>query len=145
MSRMSGCVCRARLLVVLPVMALVLLGGCASAGIGTHEERRVADEGFDPGDAPTQVVVNNRSWERVAVYITQNTEAWHLGEVEPMTRRTLPLKNAGEHLLGHTASFVGRPVAGTALHSESFSVNPGGGIPTWTIESSAALSSVSFR
>jgi hypothetical protein len=126
-------------------MVLVLLGACASTGGGIHEERRVADDAFDPADAPTQVVVNNRSWERVAVYITQNTEVWHLGEVEPMTRRTLPLKNAGEYLLGRTASFVGRPVAGTALHSEAFSVTPGGGIPTWTIEQAAGLSSVSFR
>jgi hypothetical protein len=90
MSRMSGRLNRARLLVVLPVIVLVLLGACASAGGGIHEERRVADEALDPADAPTQVVVNNRSWE-------------------------------------------------------SFSVTPGGGIPTWTIEQAAGLSSVSFR
>jgi hypothetical protein len=144
MCRMSGGMYRERFFVVLPIMVCVLLGACASGGMGTYAESSVADGADESSEAPSQVVVDNRSWDRVTVYVTESTVVWRLGEVEPMTRRTLPLKKVGRSLLGRTAQFIGRRLAGGAFRSESFGVNAGSGIPTWTIENQAGLSSVLF-
>lgn len=146
MCRMSGSVCRQGLHGVLPVIVSVLLGACASGGVGSRAEGSSAAESVaEPSDALTQVMVANHSWERVTVYISQGAAMWRLGEVEAKSERVLPLRNLGRSLLGTSAFFVGRPLAGTAFRSESFAVNPRGGIPTWTIENHTAVSFVTLR
>jgi hypothetical protein len=145
MCRSSSGVRRDRRLVVLRVVMLGLLGACASGGAGIRAERSVADDAAERTDAPTHVVVNNRSWDQVTVYVSQGTAEWRLGEVAPMTQRTLPLKQVGASLLGRSAQFVGRRLAGASLHSESFDVSPGMGVPTWTIENHGAFSFVLFQ
>jgi hypothetical protein len=124
-------------------MALLLLGACASGG--ARADQSVVDDAVEQGEAPTHVVVNNRSWDQVTVYISQGTATWRLGEVSAMTQRTLPLKHVGKWLLGRTAQFVGRRLAGASLRSESFDVNPGMGVPTWTIENHGAFSYLLFH
>jgi hypothetical protein len=145
MCRSSSSVRLDRRLVVLPVMMLALLGACASGGVGTRAEQGVADDGAEQSEAPTHIVVNNRSWDQVTVYVSQGTAEWRLGEVAPMTQRTLPLRHLGASLLGRSAQFVGRRLAGASLRSESFDVSPGMGVPTWTIENHGAFSFVLFR
>ena len=125
-------------------MLLVLLGACASAGGGGNTEPGV-NVGDESNEAPGHVVVNNHSWDQVTVYITQGTAVWRLGDVAAMTQRTLPLKHLGRSLMGRTVQFIGRRLAGGSLRSETFDVNPGGGIPMWTIENQGAFSYVMLR
>jgi hypothetical protein len=145
MCRLSGSVGRDRRLVVLPVMLFALLGACASGGGGRHAEPGMASDAAEESEAPTHVVVNNNSWDQVTVYIAQGSATWRLGDVAPMTQRTLPLRNVGTSLVGRTAQFIGRRLAGAAMRSESFDVSRGMGIPTWTIENQSAFSYVLFR
>lgn len=91
------------------------------------------------------VVVNNQSWDRVTVFIGQGGTEWRIGDVEPMTERTLPLGRMGATLEGRSAYFVARRLAGGVFRSETFPVSPGGGVPRWTIENYAAFSYVMFR
>jgi hypothetical protein len=145
MCRLSGSVGRDRRFIVLPVMLVALLGACASSGIETHAEPGVAQDSAEESGAPTHVIVNNRSWDQVTVYITESGTAWRLGEVAAMTERTLPLRQVGASLLGRSAQLVARRVSGAPVRSESFDVSPRMGIPAWTIENHGAFSSLLIR
>jgi hypothetical protein len=145
MCRLSGSVSRDRRLVVLPVMMVVLLSACASGGAGGGTGPAVTSADAEPIEVPTHVVVNNRSWDQVTVFLTFGTVEWRLGEVEPMTERTLPLKHMSRAVVGRTVQLMGRRLAGGSLRSEGFDVNPGGGVPTWTIENNGAFSFVLLR
>jgi hypothetical protein len=130
---------------VLSLMVVMPLGACASAGTGSHMDRHVTEGSSAWSGAPTSVVVMNRSWDRVTVYVAQGTIEWRLGDVEPMSERTLALNNVGVSLLGRSANFVGRRLAGGTFRSEAFNVMANGGVPHWTIENYAAYSYVMMR
>lgn len=144
MRHRSGRVSHARL-AMLPAILLMPLGACASGGVGSPAEPRAAEVAPSRSDAPTRIVVDNRSWDQVTVFIVVGSAQLRLGDVEPMTRRSLALKGA-QSVLGHgSAYFVGRRLAGSVFRSESFDVNPEGGTPSWTIDSHAPFSYVLIR
>ena len=145
MFRSSHGTCVDRRLVSVPVLLLALLGACASSGGATRATQAVAEEAADPNDTPTSVVVDNRSWDQVTVYLTQGTAVWRLGDVAAMTQRTLPLRHVGIALVGRNVQFIARRLAGPSFRSESFGMSAGMGIPTWTIANQSAFSYVLFR
>ena len=145
MFRLSHGACVDRRLVSLPVLLLALLGACVSSGGGARTGQVVADEAADPNDTPASVVVDNRSWDQVTVYLTQGTAVWRLGDVAAMTQRTLPLRHVGGALVGRNVQFIARRLSGPSFRSESFSMSAGMGIPMWTIANQSAFSYVLFR
>jgi len=146
MFRRSGSVYRRLSHGALPVMMCVLLGACASAGAARHVEPVAAPSATEKREVPTHVVVNNRSGDRVTVFISQGSGTWRLGEVEPYSRQALPLKTVATGLLcGTPAFFIGRPRMGAPYRSDVFAVNASDGIPTWTIGTSTAFSYASLR
>jgi hypothetical protein len=134
-----------RLRIVLPVVMSALLGACASGGVGREAGQLVPEVAPEGGETPSHAMVNNQSGDRVTVYISQGAETWRLGEVEPYSRRTLPLGNAAMALTGRSVYFIARPLAGRPYRSETFGVSPDGGMPSWTIENYTAFSYVSLR
>jgi hypothetical protein len=141
----SGSANRGRRHVLLPVTMCVLLGACATGGVARNADRSVADVSADASADSAQVVVNNQSGERVTVYISQGSEAWRLGDIEPYSRRTLSLTSVERELVDRSAFLIARRPSGPPFRSESFAVTPDGGMPTWTIESYTPFSYVSFR
>src|SRR5258705_1783077 len=92
MFRRSGSVYRRLSQVALPVIMCVLLGACASAGAARQVEPVAAPSATEKREMPTHVVVNNRSGDRVTVFISQGSGSWRLGSVEPSSRQVLSLK-----------------------------------------------------
>lgn len=115
MCRMSDRPYRERLGAVVPVIALVVLAACASRGAASGAALSTGDSSAEASGAPSHVVVHNQSWDRVTVYISEGAMVWRLGDVEAKSERTLSVKNFGKALLGRTAHFIGRPLAGAAF------------------------------
>jgi hypothetical protein len=134
-ARLRAIICRH--LVIASVMAgASTMAACASSGgVGLRAQQM---------EAPTGVVIENNSWDRVTVYISRGDQLWRLGDVGALSHAQFPMQRLGFLADGRTTFLVARPLAGQQFRSEQF-MFPSGGIATWTIENQSGLSHVSVR
>lgn len=127
------------------LVAAAFMAGCASTG-GFGPNARYADAeegGYGSRNMVRHVLVQNHSWNRVTIYITNDAGAQvRLGDVESMDHGAFPVSQITDD--GASMHFVARPLAGQLFRSEGF-LFPLGTTAIWTIENHTALSSVKVR
>lgn len=114
------------------ILGAASLGACASAGGAGHSA----------GPTANRVVVQNYSFERLAVYLSRNGGLWRLGDVESLSDGSFQVPRALMHV--DEVHFVARPLGGRPFRSESFAF-PTGATAVWTIETQVAMSHVMLR
>ena len=112
------------------------MSACASGGVGAKAQQF--------GNAPSAVVIENNSWDRVTVYISRGDQLWRLGDVGALAKTEFPVTRLGFIADGRSTFLVAHPLAGQSFKSEQF-MFPSGGIAVWTIENQSGLSHVSVR
>jgi hypothetical protein len=134
-ARLRAVACRHLVFLTLALGATTL-SGCASTGVGYRAAAANA--------APSSVVIENNSWDRVTVYISRGDQLWRLGDVGALARTEFPIGRLGFIADGRSAFLVAHPLAGRSFRSEQF-MFPSGGVAVWTIENASGLSHVSVR
>lgn len=107
---------RQSLIGAVPLAAVLLLGGCASAG-GTAD-----GAGEESGQT---VVVENHGWETVRVYAVRSNARLRLGTVRPMNTERFRLKAGMVTPQGYLRLAL-RPIAGPEHLTDPVSVSRGG-------------------
>lgn len=134
-ARLRVTICRHFVVASLVVGASAITGCASGGGVGFRAQQM---------QAPTSVVIENNSWDRVTVYISRGDELWRLGDVGALSKTEFPMNRLGFFADGRSTFLVARPLAGQQFRSEQF-MFPTGGIATWTIENQSGLSHVSVR
>lgn len=134
-ARLRATICRHFVVASLVVGASAITGCASGGGVGFRAQQM---------QAPTSVVIENNSWDRVTVYISRGDELWRLGDVGALSKTEFPMNRLGFFADGRSTFLVARPLAGQQFRSEQF-MFPTGGIATWTIENQSGLSHVSVR
>jgi hypothetical protein len=134
-ARLRATVCRHVVIASLVAGASTMTACASSGGVGLRAQQM---------QAPTSVVIENNSWDRVTVYISRGDELWRLGDVGALSKTEFPMNRLGFFADGRSTFLVARPLAGQQFRSEQF-MFPTGGIATWTIENQSGLSHVSVR
>lgn len=134
-ARLRATVSRHLVLASLVVGASTMTACASSGGVGFRAQQM---------QAPTSVIIENNSWDRVTVYISRGDELWRLGDVGALSKTEFPMNRLGFFADGRSTFLVARPLAGQQFRSEQF-MFPTGGIATWTIENQSGLSHVSVR
>jgi hypothetical protein len=130
----SGIVSRC-LRVLLPILIGTMLGACASGGGGAHTEE---------SDRPSALMVQNRSWMPVTVYVSKSGVMRRIGAVEATSGRVFVLDELPFTPDGRDQYLVARPLSGDAVRSEAFAFSPGR-TTIWTIEKAGSMSRVVVR
>jgi hypothetical protein len=124
----------------LGIVALILgpgtLTGCATPSATWEREMSSA--------AVAGVVIENNSWDRVSVFLSNAGRVRLLGVVPAMDRASFPGRRVGYVLEGERSVLIARPLAGNAFESEPFFFRRGDQ-PVWTIENRHVLSRLSMR
>jgi hypothetical protein len=131
----AGIVCRERLRVLLPILVGVLLTACASGGVVPRGEE---------SELAGSLMVQNRSWKPVTVYIAKGGQLWRLGTVDASRGRSFSPDQLSFAADGRDAYLVARPPAGDPFRSEAFTFSLGRAT-TWTIENAGAMSRLAVR
>jgi hypothetical protein len=133
----STIACRARLRVLMPILAGALLTACASGGGGA---------GYRAGtpELSSNLVVKNNSWDPVTVYVATSGQPLRVGSVDATSTRSFSLDSFRSAMEGRDAYLVARPLAGRPFRSEGFAFWPGH-TTIWTIENRSALSQLVVR
>jgi len=118
------------------IVGAATMSACASGGVGMRAAQY--------GSAPSAVVIENNSWDRVTVYISRGDQLWRLGDVGALARTEFPVQRLGFLADGRSTFLVAHPLAGQSFRSEQF-MFPTGGVAVWTIENQSGLSHVSVR
>ena len=134
-ARLRATVCRHFVIASLVAGASTITGCASGGGVGFRAQQM---------QAPTSVIIENNSWDRVTVYISRGDELWRLGDVGALSKTEFPMNRLGFFADGRSTFLVARPLAGQQFRSEQF-MFPTGGIATWTIENQSGLSHVSVR
>jgi hypothetical protein len=117
------------------MFAGALLAACASGGASSRtEESRLSGT----------LLVDNRGWKPVTVYISRRGELRRLGNVDAVSGRSFGLDQLAFAVDGRDEYLVARPLAGEPMRSEPFTFAPGR-TTVWTIESVAAKSRLETR
>jgi hypothetical protein len=138
----SAIVCRERLRVLLPLFAGALLTACVSGGVGSRAEgSELSNDGSELSDA---LVVQNRNWKPVTIFMSKNGELRRLGDVEASSGRIFSLAQLPFMADGRDHYLVARPLTGESVRSEAFAF-PMGRTTIWTIEKTSAMSRLAVR
>jgi hypothetical protein len=141
----SVIVCRERLRVLLPILVGVLLTACVSGGVGSRAEGSELSAGEDDGgEISAALVVQNRSWKPVTVFVSKNGELRRLGNVDASRQRTFSLNQLPFAVDGRDHYLVARPLAGESFRSEAFAFSLER-TTVWTIENKTAMSRLAVR
>jgi hypothetical protein len=133
----SRIVSRARLRVLLSILAGAALSGCASGGIGVDLDPQESE----PSGA---LMVQNRSWKPMTVYVSKSGELRRLGDVEASSGRVFTLDQLPFTVDGRDGYLVARPLAGEPIRSEAFAFSQGR-TTVWTIEKASTMTRLVVR
>jgi hypothetical protein len=122
---------RLTLLALLALLAAASAGGCAARLAGTPPASET-HAGAAPAAAPRVFRLDNRSFERLDVYVMDETREWYLGRVEPGARALLPLPRDSSFVSRGTARLaVLAGVLPGAAHRLRASREPGAVLTVW--------------
>lgn len=131
----SGIVHRKRRRVLLPILAGALLTACASGGTSSRIE------GSEPSGT---LMVQNRSWKPMTVFVSKNGEVRRLGDVEASSGRVFALDQIPFPVDGRDGYLLARPMAGAPVRSQAFAFSPGR-TTVWTIENASTMTRLVVR
>ena len=135
--RARVCALRRHLTTFTVALGMAAAMACASSGsVGARAAQSAV--------APSSIVVENNSWDRVTVYVSRGDQLWRLGDVGALGRTEFPIQRFGFLADGRSTFLVAHPLAGRSFRSEQF-MFPSGGVAVWTIENQSGLSHVSLR